>query len=186
MSYYDDNAKEYIEKTINCDMQAQYDMLLKYIKKGTLLDVGFGSARDMLYFKRKGFEVYGIDPTEEFCNHARKLGFEVELSTIEEYKTDRQFDVIWACASLLHCKDLKEAIGNCYYLLKTNGLMYISLKLGHDEEFVNGRYFYYVTEEQLYSIAEEAGLSTTEISISEAQLLNKETKWINAILKKCG
>ena len=51
-NYYDINAKEYIESTINCDMSLHYQKFLKYLPKtGKILDVGFGSGRDMIYFK---------------------------------------------------------------------------------------------------------------------------------------
>ena len=184
MSYYDDNAREYIDKTINCDMRAQYSMLLKYVKKGTLLDVGFGSGRDMLYFKSKGFEVFGIDPTLAFCNHARSLDLNVEQSTIENYNTNKKFDVIWVCASLLHCKDLNSAFKKCYDLLKQNGIMYVSLKVGEGEENIDNRYFHYVSHDSLSSIIYKNNFKVLKECITEDSLSNRNVDWINCILTK--
>lgn len=184
MSYYDDNAKEYIEKTINCDMQTQYDMVLEFIHNGALLDVGFGSARDMLYFRNKGFDVYGIDPTEGFCAHARELGFDVVQSTIENYKTDKKYDTIWACASLLHSKDMKKAFLCCYDLLNPHGILYVSLKIGRNEEFVDGRYFHYIKKEELDEIVKACGFEILKESITNDSLASRNVSWLNAVLKK--
>ena len=39
----------------------------KYLpKKALILDIGFGSGRDMIYFKSIGYEVEGIDTSLEF------------------------------------------------------------------------------------------------------------------------
>ena len=52
MDFYKKYAMNYINKTKNIDMSEIYDYFLKYTTtKGKLLDVGFGSGRDMLYFK---------------------------------------------------------------------------------------------------------------------------------------
>ena len=184
MSYYDDNAKEYIDKTFNCDMQAQYNMLLEFVQEGKLLDVGFGSARDMLYFKSKGFDVYGIDPTEAFCKHAKELGLSVEQSTIENYKSDIRFDVIWACASLLHCRDLHKAFFNCYRLIKRGGVFYVSLKLGVGEEIVQNRFFHYVNQKELGGLLSEYRFIKLNEKITRDSLCNREVKWLNLLLKK--
>ena len=45
-------------------------------KKIKILDIGFGSGRDSLYFKNKGFNVYSIDNVKEFCDYAKSLGLD--------------------------------------------------------------------------------------------------------------
>ena len=184
MNYYDENATEYIDKTINCDMQSQYDLLSEFANDGSLLDVGFGSARDMLYFKSKGFDVYGIDPTKAFCDQAKRLEFKVEQSTIEEYRTNKKFDVIWACASLLHCKNINKAFLKCYDLLNSKGVLYVSLKLGKGEEIIDGRFFHYVTQEELNAIIKACGFMTLKETVTKDSLSNRDVSWINAVLRK--
>ena len=54
MKYYKEHYQEYIESTITNDVKDNYQMVEKYLHKGDrILDVGFGSARDMLYFQDK-------------------------------------------------------------------------------------------------------------------------------------
>ena len=184
MNYYDKNATEYIDKTIDCDMRAQYDLLLEFAKPGTLLDVGFGSARDMLYFKSIGFDVFGIDPTKAFCDHAKRLGFKVEQSTIEEYRTNNKFDVIWACASLLHCKDLRKSLNNCYYLLNSCGILYVSLKLGNSEEIVGGRYFHYISQFEFNRFVKLLGLEVLKETVTQDSLSDRNIQWLNCVLRR--
>ena len=80
MGYYKEHAKDFIENTINCDMSEQYRFFENYLNGfGTLLDIGFGSGRDSLYFLSKGYEVYSIDPEPEFVKHGREKGLQGEM-----------------------------------------------------------------------------------------------------------
>lgn len=120
-NYYDTNAKEYIENTINCDMSFHYQKFLKYLPKtGKILDVGFGSGRDMIYFKSLGYDVEGIDTSNEFIKNMKIKGFKVSLLSVIKMNCSNRYDGIWACASLLHVKreELEQAIINCVNALK--------------------------------------------------------------------
>ena len=53
-SYYKVNKDEFINSTINCDMSFHYNMFEKYLNIGdSVLEVGFGSGRDYVYFSKK-------------------------------------------------------------------------------------------------------------------------------------
>jgi tRNA G46 methylase TrmB len=53
--YYSNNYKEYISSTQKVDMAEHYSRFLPYLFQGAkILDIGFGSGRDMLYFASKG------------------------------------------------------------------------------------------------------------------------------------
>lgn len=69
-NYYNENLKEFIENTFSCDMSLEYHFFEQYLTCArTILDLGFGSGRDSLYFKNNGYEVYSLDPTLEFCQN---------------------------------------------------------------------------------------------------------------------
>ena len=56
IEYYNKNAKEYFDTTINGDMKKAYDLFLKDLEKGSLiLDFGCGSGRDSKYFIENGY-----------------------------------------------------------------------------------------------------------------------------------
>ncbi|MCR5350198.1 MAG: class I SAM-dependent methyltransferase, partial [Acholeplasmatales bacterium] len=151
MSFYNENYEEYIDRTINADMGDIYKFFLKYAKtRGKLLDIGFGSGRDMLYFKSLGFDTYGIDPEPIFVSKAKEKGLEVECIDINDcFLEYDKYDYIWACASLLHIKKekLNQVFIICSNLLKDNGIMYCSFKYGEFEGIIDNRYYTNLNEE---------------------------------------
>ena len=131
MDYYKNNVIEYINKTKDIDMTEAYEFFLKYAKtKGKLLDIGFGSGRDMLYFKSLGYDVFGIDIEPKFCTEAKKLALNVKCIDIKDYNIINEYDYIWASASLLHInkESLNDIFIKCSNILKNNGIMYCSYK----------------------------------------------------------
>lgn len=188
MFYYKEHAKEFIEDTLNCDMSEQYHFFEKYLKgKGTILDIGFGSGRDSLYFKSKGYEVVAIDPEEEFIKHGKQLdiGHIYQLKA-EDIEFTNMFDGIWACASLLHVssKDLNDVFKKCERALKDNGVMYVSFKYGDFEGNRNGRIYLDMTEESIKKYLEGTNLVIIDTKITEDVRRDRTEKWLNIVLKK--
>ncbi len=188
MNYYKDNAKEYINKTKDVNMQESYDFFLNYAKpKSKLLDVGFGSGRDMLYFKALGFDVEGIDPQPEFVEAAKKKGLNVDCCDLNDiFNECEKYDCIWACASMHHIKKemLNQDFKICSNLLKENGIMYCSFKYGDFEGYDDvGRYFNYLTEQSIVDYLKDTNLQIVNVKITNDNL-SRDTKWLNVILKK--
>ena len=185
MTYYDTHAKEFIESTKNCNMELQYNMLLKYVKKGKMLDIGFGSGRDMLYFKSLGFDVTGIDPTNYFVNYAKGLGLDVIETKLEDYETSIKYDALWACASLLHFENLNEALIKVSSLLKKNGYLYASFKYGKYIGYRNDRFFIDMDESEIFKYLKNTNLKLLEYIVNnDAHEYRKSELWINFIFKK--
>lgn len=188
MDFYKKYSKQFINDTIDNDMSFQYEFFLKYLSNeaNTILDLGFGSGRDSLYFSKK-YNVYSIDPEESFCDHAKKLGLKnVYCMKVENMDFVNIFDGIWACSSLLHIKyeNLLYAFNKCYNALKENGIMYASFKYGDFEGDRNGRYFTDLNEKRLENIIEATSFEIIEICITEDVRPNITGKWLNFILKK--
>jgi trans-aconitate methyltransferase len=73
---------------------------------GHILDAGCGSGRDSSYFLDKGFDVSAFDASAELAKLASQLIHRpVTVCQFNEYESDKPFDGIWACASLLHVSD---------------------------------------------------------------------------------
>ena len=187
--YYEENAEAFISDTFECDMSIQYHFFEKELNKNakTILDLGFGSGRDSLYFINKGYEVYAIDPSKAFCDNAIKLGIKnVFQITAQEMNFINLFDGIWACASLLHVpsKELNETFKKYAISLKKDGVMYASFKYGEFEGERNGREFLDLNENTLEQYLINSGLKLKEILITEDVRPDKTTKWLNAIIVK--
>ena len=188
MKYYSRNCKEYIEKTKDINMQEAYAFFLKYVKpKSKLLDIGFGSGRDMLYFKSIGFNVYGIDPEPEFCFEAKKKGLNVDCCNINDYSNVANvYDCIWASASMhhIHKQLLNQSFKVCNKLLKENGIMFLSVKYGNFEGYDDlERYFLYQTEDSIATYLKDTKFIIIDNKITDDNL-NRNIKWLNIILKK--
>lgn len=187
-NYYEENAQQYIKNTIDCDMSTQYKFFLKYMKPhSTILDVGFGSGRDMKYFQSIGHNVMGIDPTQAFMNNMKDYQFILFPYKVEKMKFRSMFDGIWACASLLHInsKYMNKALINCEKALKENGFMYASFKYGDFEGKRNGRYFIDMTEEKIRNYIQKTNLFIIETLITfDVRPERQDEKWLNIILKK--
>lgn len=185
--YYETNADSFIENTLHCDMKSQYALLEKYLKpRCSIMDIGFGSGRDLLYFQSKGYAVCGIDTSSSFCTHAREKEFDVQELSVLDLNMKIEVDAIWACASLLHIKsaDLTEALQHCYDVLKSPGYMYVSFKYGEFEGNRNGRFFTFMTEDAFKAYYEPIGFSLVETSISMDVRKERSDKWLNVVLKK--
>ena len=182
--YYSANFEDYLSLTQGVDMTEHYNLFLKHLPEGAkILDVGFGSGRDMLYFAAKGYDVVGIDNVAEFVENAKKCGLTAELCDLHHITYTDAFDGVWACASLLHSDNLPLALSNVYKALKMGGYAYVSMKIGEGTEVVGGRFYQYVTEDTLNALAEAAGLATVETVISR-DMLGRKNGWINVLLAK--
>ena len=182
--YYSTNYKEYISTTQKVDMTEHYSRFLPYLFQGAkILDIGFGSGRDMLYFESKGYNVLGIDNVSEFVDNGKANGLNVELCDFHNLPYVETFDGIWACASLLHSNDLPLAFDNLNKALKVGGHIYLSMKHGNGTNIENGRFYQYIDEEKLKELCKNSNLSIVEIYSSE-DLLKRNNGWVNAVLTK--
>ena len=144
------------------------------------MDLGFGSARDSLYFKSKGYQVTSIDPIKKFCVK------DIKCMTAQEIDYNEEFDGIWACASLLHVpkKELNDVFIKCYKALKKNGVMYCSFKYGDFEGIRQGRFFIDLNEDTFKIYIKNTLFSINEILITNDVRPDRKEKWLNVILIK--
>ena len=188
-NYYKKHAGDFIDGTINCDMSAQYHFFEDQLKKDSkrIMDLGFGSGRDSLYFKNKGYVVCSIDPVKEFCENAKKIGLDdVRCITAQELNFNNEFDGIWACASLLHIpsNELNDVFRKCYKSLTKDGVMYVSFKYCNFEGIRNERYFIDLNEESIGKYIENTGFIIKDIKITTDVRPDRNEKWLNVILLK--
>jgi SAM-dependent methyltransferase len=187
-NYYDENKNEFIDNTINCDMSFHYALFEKYLNNNSkmILDLGFGSGRDIIYFSKKGFSVIGIDPTKVFVNLMKQKGYEVYEAYAQNIAYEDKFDGIWACASLLHVPgiELVEVFNKCYRALKYDGIMYCSFKNGTYEGIRDGRYYTDLNEDMFKSIISKTNFEIVDICTTKDVRPERKEEWLNCIIKK--
>ncbi len=189
INYYDENAKEFIKRTIKLDMSYSAEEFLNFVvDKGRILDLGCGAGRDSLYFKLQGYDVYAMDGSKAMVDYVKKnLGERVKWATFEEFETTLSFDGIWACASLLHVseEDMPKIVRKYRDFLNPEGVFFMSFKKGNERYALNGRSFTCYEEDSLREMIQKAG-GLDVLMIKEtpsAKLDCEEEYWISAFCK---
>lgn len=189
-NFYDQNAQEFFNATINVDMYSLYDQFLPLLKPGSLiLDAGCGSGRDSLHFKKQGFKVEAFDSSAELVKLASEhTGLAVKHMSFSELTDQSKFDAIWACASILHLnkEQLKIVFRTFHDALKANGIFYTSFKYGSFEGTKNGRHFTNFAEERFTAFNDELNLFRINKMWVTADVRpeKQDEQWLNIILKK--
>ena len=189
IQFYQDNADDFFEGTINVDMSNIYQHFIKNLNKGALiLDAGCGSGRDTKAFLDMGYNVEAFDASSELVSRASKYtGIEVKKALFNDINKVEEYDAIWCCASLLHVPeiDLPETLSKLANALKSSGVWYVSFKYGDSQRQKDGRSFTDINEQRLTKLV--SSLNNIDISstwVTEDNRPNKNEKWLNAILKK--
>ena len=104
----------------------------------------------------------------------------------QEIDFDKEFDGIWASASLLHVPsdELDSVLMNLRNSLKENGILYASFKYGDFEGERNGRYFNDLTESAAIEIFEKHEFKVIETWIThDARPGREDERWTNIFLR---
>ena len=188
--FYDECSEQYAELTVKADMSKQYAKFTAYLQTGaSILDAGCGSGRDSLAFMKLGYDVTMLDASAGMCRCAEALtGQKALCMSFDEINFEKQFDGIWACASLLHVpeKELETIFAKFWRALKDNGFLYASWKYGEAERQDGERFYCDMTEEKLKNVlARVAMFDCVECWVAEDALpLNRKQKWLNVVLRK--
>ena len=188
IDFYNINAISYFNCTIGVDMSDAYNRFIKYMKpQGTIIDIGAGSGRDIKYFMKAGFDVQGIDASEELCRlSAEYTGAIIKCQTIQDWIPHMQYEGVWANASLIHLqkREVEDFINRLSKVLSEEGVLYISLKEGMDEGVdEEGRYFNGLTIDDIsLLLSRYQNYSIVENWISEDALLRRDVRWRNVIV----
>lgn len=190
INYYDINAKEFVDGTLNVDFKVTQDKFInKLPAKGYILDFGCGSGRDTKYFLAKDFNVEAIDGSIELCKIASEYtNIKVRHMYFNELSIVNKYDGIWACSSILHLSldDLVDVFKRMSKALKDEGIIYTSFKYGDFSGERNGRYFTDMTEDSFAKlIANVENLKVEEQWITaDVRPQRGNEKWLNLILRK--
>ena len=136
-----------------------------------------------------GYKVVAEDATPEMVAATEAFaGVPTRLMRFEEFEWDHEFEGIWACASLLHVAmaDLPLVLDKLAFRLVSDGVIYLSFKLGTGERTKDGRRFTDMTEESLRKVLDlTAGLTQFQVWLSHDRRPDKASEmWLNALVKK--
>ncbi len=193
LEYYNKNAQLYCNQTLDGNLQENYNKFLGRLPNNAyILDFGCGSGRDSKYFIEKGYKVEAIDGSIEMCKLASKyIEQEVKCMKFDELDDRDIYDGIWACSSILHVE--KEKLSNILEkmikAIKDEGIIYTSFKIGQGSQIKEGKYYNYITKEEMQKVLSEIKYNVKIVDYFETLPSTKRktqnTLWGNFIIKKC-
>ena len=160
------------------------------MEKERYTDFGCGSGRDSKYFLENGYEVEAIDGSIEMCKLASEyIGQDVKCMKFEELNEEDTYDGIWACSSILHVtkEELPKILEKMINALKQDGIIYTSFKKGKGYEIKEGKYYNFLTKEELESILEKLEMNVELIEYFETIGSTQRSNgviWTNYIIQK--
>lgn len=181
-----------------------FDQLLKgrYDNAKKVLDVGCGSGRNLIYFLRNGYEVFGIDTNLQAIEMVKELSAALAPDNpLENFVAcsaenlpyiDATFDLI-VCSAVLHfAKDgqhFDTMLRAMFKVLKPGGYFFARLAsdigieklvkpLGNDRYLLpDGSERFLVNEQTLLKYTDELGILYEPIKTTNVQNLRCMTTW---------
>lgn len=182
-----------------------FDQLLKgrFDHCKSILDVGCGQGRNLVYFLKNGFNVYGIDTNSENIEAVKKLSYQLAPANPETNFVvakaeslpfpDAEFDLV-ICNAVLHFAKSKIHFESMLFemerVLKPGGYFFARLASGIGIESLvkdsgDGRYLlpdgsirYLVNQEQLLDYTQQLNARLVEpIKTTNVQNLRCMTTW---------
>ena len=156
IAFYDNNATSYFDATFSIDMTEIYKKVRTYVPNGgSVLDAGCGVGRDTQYFIRHGFKVSSFDASEKMVELCNQYPFAFcEQKSFTDIDSPPTFDLVWACASLLHLNEseFESAISRLVKTLGPDGYFYFSLKKKIDNSKTAERDFYTYGDDYIHEL----------------------------------
>jgi len=185
--FYNNHAEELINQYDHAKVVQLHSLFSKYIRiDNVVLDIGFGSGRDLREISKITPNIFGIDACEKFIKNAEQnitLQGRVTKSILPDIIIDGfkinvdSFDVIVSIAVLMHLdmKEIEQTIEKMKSILTMNGIVIISYSL--KRKHIDDRHFEPLTREIIRDIFRKFGF----IKIDESQNndgMNRKIEWV--------
>lgn len=180
LDYYENFHQSYHRKTFFVDPTPFLAPLAELLPADALVfDVGCSSGRDMLWFKKKGFRVMGLERSASLCRMAR---LHTDAAVIEADYRDFDFSTVHAHAILLigtlvHVPHpmVPETLRAIVQGLRNQGLVLLTLKDGRGfQQSDDGRMFYLWDKEAFLRLAGNLSASILHYQYSPSLLGNSD------------
>lgn len=119
---------------------------IAFLKMGgvkRILDAGCGDGRNLLAFAKAGFEMVGIDYSQEACERARRViaqypKTQIICQDLRNLNSSNAFDAIVCDYVMVHLEDGKKVIQNFFNALKKNGFLLVEFLSTDDPSYSKG------------------------------------------------
>lgn len=191
LNYYDNNANELIIKYNKAELKQLHSTFEKYIKlDDIILDIGFGSGRDLKVIQTITPNIYGLDSCDIFVNNMKNNGLKGRIAksvlpniNIKEFEVPvDKFNVVVSIAVFMHLNinDIEKSIENIKKVLKKDGMIILSYSL--KRQILDERHFEHLSKLEMTQIFEK--FAFIEIDCFENHdVMNRDIEWITQIFK---
>lgn len=192
IDFYNTNARSLISRYDNADMRPLYGIFDRYLLQShTVLDIGFGSGRDLLYLNRKNICSYGIDGSTEFVQQFQNKYTDLcnkvfhsilpKISLSDNFKGS--FDAIISVATWMHLpkEEHFEAILNIKQFLKANGIVILSYSTSPRRD--DPRFFEEINPDKIALLFESFGFTMLESNTNSDGLDRESIEWVTQVYK---
>lgn len=185
---YDRIAEVYLEKNRNrSPIMDDLNRFALYLESGSLvLDVGCGPGFDAELLRERGYRVVGVEFSSQMIKVGRRHFPSIFIrADMEHLPFTPGIDGLWVNASLLHIERdaVSQTLQGFNRILKTNGILYVSVQRGTGKERRFGAYgepvsrlFTYWQAEDLKASMADAGFEILDIWMNE--------QWLKCFAKK--
>jgi len=187
--FYQKNYQAYHEKTFSIDPTSFLDPLARKLPaEAFVLDVGCGSGRDLLWMKKRGFDVIGFEQSPGLAELAREItGCEILEGDFETYDfSSILVDAVILVGSLVHLPHQRfpNVFENITSAISDNGLVLITLKEGSgDLKNPDGRIFYLWEDPKAREMFDTLGFKVCDFSSSVSKTGSGDV-WMTYVLDK--
>lgn len=192
IEYYDREARNFWQGTQDHDVSQNYKAFLEAIKSdlpNTILDLGCGPGRDLLYFKSKGHNATGLDGAREFVTMARLISncqvLHQDFLTMKLPQS--HFDGVFANASLFHVpsQELPQVLTKIFSTLKPNGIFFCSNPRGSNEEgYRDERYCCFFEPQTWCDFVKTAGFTHVQQYFRPPGVPRHQQPWLATVWRK--
>lgn len=106
----------------------RYDLIKKYKSNGSLFDLGAGWGHFMLTGQQLGYDVYGIEISEQpYLYSKNDLKLPVDHIDFFDMKEDKKFDIVTMWDVLEHIDKADDVIEKCARITSKNGIIVIQV-----------------------------------------------------------
>ena len=185
---YDEHAAVIAERFWDTQLDKAWQAFMAALPpQASIIDVGCGPGRDTQHFIEQGHTVFGLDYSAGLLAEAakRSAGMFIQADMRTLPLAASHFDGAWLSASLLHLQkpDVPGVLKGLHTCLKPGGVVYISLKAGHGEEWEvreGPRFFAYYASEEIEQLITQAGFSLRQTWQDETPKFT----WLNLLAEK--
>lgn len=178
-------SKKYNLGTVHSDLLYVYQTYLKHLSASTMLDVGCGSGRNLLYFANNGHSIMGIDINQLALDNIQSIAQKESLSQVDTLFYDlnkpltlekEYYDFVFSTMTIpfLNVSRISSLLQELQESTKRSGYHFFIFPIQSDLYSFPDSFTFLPQPEELYHFYQNSGWSILEYKESVGHLHKKD------------